>query len=401
MTPSGKAHDDTAPDEGMHALVVPRDIVNSDSVFVVAWAVDDGAFVEAGAAVCDIETSKAVETLEAEYSGYLRQIAPVGAEVAIGGVLGFLVSSPDAPLPAEAAHAAQPSAAPGGSAGAVAGTIGAQGSSDAVQFSAKARQKIAELGLDESMFAGRAFVRESDVVELASKAGGADGRQGTGQTQRPDPRGAFHVEPLGPIQRRVARVMEQSVAAIPASCLERLVDLAPVRARARTLSQEAKSVVTEVDLLVEALARTCVAFPHFNAFVTPDYGLHVFEQVNVGVAVDIDGDLYVVVVKDAGAKSAVAIAKELRGLQYLAQRRRLTAEQLTGGTITMTSMLGRGIHRFQPIPYPQQAAIVGLADVQPGETRASLTLVFDHRVANGAQAAAFLAAIDDALQSTD
>jgi pyruvate/2-oxoglutarate dehydrogenase complex dihydrolipoamide acyltransferase (E2) component len=93
----------------------------------------------------------------------------------------------------------------------------------------------------------------------------------------------------------------------------------------------------------------------------------------------------------------VAIAKELRGMQYLAQRRRLTAEHLSGGTITVTSMIGRGIHRFQPIPYPHQAAIVGIADAEPDSTHVSLAIVFDHRVANGAQAAAFLSAIDAGL----
>jgi pyruvate dehydrogenase E2 component (dihydrolipoamide acetyltransferase) len=119
--------------------------------------------------------------------------------------------------------------------------------------------------------------------------------------------------------------------------------------------------------------------------------------VNVGVAVDVEGDLYVVVVRDAGAKAPKTIARELRGLQYMALRRRLNAEQLSGGTITVTSMIGRGIQRFQPIPYPQQAAIVGIADVEPDSSRTALTLVFDHRIANGTQAAEFLGAITESL----
>ena len=61
-------------------------------------------------------------------------------------------------------------------------------------------------------------------------------------------------------------------------------------------------------------------------------------------------------------------------------------------------MLGSGIHRFRPIPYPHQVAIIGLSDCEPDTTRSVLTLVFDHRVANGTQAAAFLAAIDAQLR---
>jgi pyruvate dehydrogenase E2 component (dihydrolipoamide acetyltransferase) len=203
---------------------------------------------------------------------------------------------------------------------------------------------------------------------------------------------------LGAIQRRVARVMSESVAAIPASYLERIIDLAPVREHARALAADSKAVVTEVDLLVAAVARAASDHPHFNGFLTDDYHLHLFERVSVGVAVDVEGDLYVVVVRDACGKTPAAIAKELRGLQFMALRRRLTAEQLRGGTITVTSMLGRGVHRFQPIPYPHQAAIVGLSDTVPDSTQAALVLVFDHRVANGSQAAAFLAAIEQAMR---
>ena len=355
-----------------HPILVPREIVNADSVYVVRWAVPDGALVEPGAALCDIETSKAVVTLEAERRGYVRQRAAVGDEVPIGGVLGYVTVQPDTPLPVTSLPAGAPPPAAG-------------------QISAKARQKIEELGLDVTLFAGRGVVRERDVLEVAAQVQAA-------QPTREDPRGPFHLEPLGPIQLRVARVMEQSVAAIPASYLERTIDVAAVRARARALAQENKSVVTEADLLAAAVARACVQFPHFNSFVTTDYQLHLFEQVHVGVAVDVEGDLYVVVVRDAAQKTAAAIAKELRGLQYLAQRRRLSVEQLSGGTITVTSMIGRGIHRFQPIPYPHQAAIVGIADTEPDSTRAALTLVFDHRVANGSQAAAFLVAIDVALR---
>ena len=131
--------------------------------------------------------------------------------------------------------------------------------------------------------------------------------------------------------------------------------------------------------------------------VTREHELHVFDHVNVGVAVDVKGDLYVVVAKDADKRPAKEVAKELRALQYLALRGRLETEHLTGGTITVTSMIGRGIHRFQPIPYPEQAAIVGIADVEPGTSRAALVLVFDHRVANGTRAAEFLATIADEL----
>ncbi|MBX3023434.1 2-oxo acid dehydrogenase subunit E2 [bacterium] len=358
----------------VHPILVPREIVNADSVFVVRWLVGEGEAVQPGTTLCEVETSKAVLNVDAERTGHVRRRANEGDEVPIGGVLGYLTIAADTPLPDAGLSDAAPPAAVA-----------------AVQISARARQKMAELGLDPALFAGRGFVKEKDVVDMAAQVHAA-------ATAAHDPRGPFRLEPLGAIQRRVARVMSESVAAIPASTLERLIDLAPVRARARTLAGDSKAVVSEVDLLVAAVARAAAAHPRFNGFLADDYQLHRFERVNVGVAVDVEGDLYVVVVHDAAAKEPAAIAKELRGLQFLALRRRLTADHLSGGTITVTSMLGRGVHRFQPIPYPHQAAIIGLADPLPGSTQATLALVFDHRVANGSQAAAFLAAIDEGLR---
>jgi pyruvate dehydrogenase E2 component (dihydrolipoamide acetyltransferase) len=355
-------------------ILVSREIVNADSVFVVSWLVADGALVQADAEICEIDTSKAVEVVLAEQAGYVRQLVAVGDEVEVGGLLGYLTEQADTPLPSQPRPELESS-----------------GAQAPVRMSAKARRLIEELGLDVALFAGRGTVRERDVREVAAQAG-------VSEQPREDPRGPFHMETLGPVQRRVARVMEQSVAAIPASYLERTIDIEAVPERARRLASAWNGVVTEIDLLVVAVAQACTRFPHFNAFVTADDQLHVFDQVNVGVAVDVEGDLYVVVVKNVAARPPAEVAKELRGLQYVATRRRLDADHLSGGTVTVTSMIGRGIHRFQPIPYPQQAVIVGIADVEPGSSRTALGLVFDHRIANGTQAAEFLAAIDEGLR---
>jgi len=357
-------------DTAVVPILVPREHVNDDTVFVAEWLAAEGARVKAGAGVCNIETSKAIVEVEAPAAGFVRQRAKAGDEVPVGGVLGYVTQAADTALPdAAPAPAAEPA--------------------DAGLVSAKARRKIAELGLDPALFAGRSNVREKDVLEAAARLASSGAAA--------DPRGPFRLQPLSTVQRRTARVMEQSVASIPASYLERSIDLAAIRARAKAVAYETGGVVTELDLIVAGVAQACVRLPRFNAHVADGYQLQIFEQVNVGVAMDSDGELYVPVLKDAAAKKTAAIAKELRSLLYLTQRRRLDAAHLSGGTITVTSMMGRGVQRFVPIPYPQQAAIIGLADPEPagaGE-RTVLSIVFDHRVANGSEAAAFLAAVEE------
>ena len=376
-------------------ILVPREHVNDDSVFVTDWVATDGTRVEAGAVVCNIETSKAIVEIEAPVAGFVRQRAKAGDEVAVGGVLGYITAAADTALPGGAAGARTGAAATtAAAADAPAGMGGAAAAgTEAGLISAKARRKMTELGLDPALFVGRANVREKDVLDMAAELTSGSGAG--------DARGPSRREALSPVQRRTARVMEQSVASIPACYLERTIDLAAIRARAKAIAEESTSVVTELDLIVAGVAKACLRHPRFNAHVTDDYQLQIFEQVNVGVAMDLEGELYVPVLRNAAEKTPTAIAKELRSLLYLTQRHRLETTHLSGGTITVTSMIGRGVQRFVPIPYPQQAAIIGIADPDPvtGAERAALAIVFDHRIANGSAAAAFLAAVEELARS--
>lgn len=369
---TGPLSDQTAGDAAQ-VIRVPRESVNADSVYVVGWLVPDGTFVEQGTDVCEVETSKAVFAVPSAHRGYLRHHAPVGAEVPIGGILGYVTAQVGTSIPTGPPQAKPPTRSE-------------------ARTSVKAKRLIAQFGLDESLFAGLGFVRESDVLRMIEARQSAETRQ--------DPRGESRSEPLGPVQRRVARVMEESATGIPVAYLDRRIDLGALRQRAETVMSESHILVTPVDLLVSAVASAAAHFHRFNSYLTADDRLQIFARVHVGVAVDVGDDLYVVVVKDVASKPVPVIAKELHHLQYLALRRRLGVSELTGGTITVTSMLGLGIHGFRPILYPQQAAIVGICDPEPGSMHALLTLGFDHRIANGSQAASFLAAIDAALQGT-
>jgi pyruvate/2-oxoglutarate dehydrogenase complex dihydrolipoamide acyltransferase (E2) component len=344
---------------------VPKEIFNADSAFVIEWLLPDGAPVEQGSTLCELETSKSTVRVESEHAGYLRHAVGVGDEVAVGGVLGFVSPKPDSPLPETTAPVVS--------------------SDTRTRISGKARRLIQELGLNESLFEDRGLVRESDVLAIAA-------REGAGtqvDKDRADLRGPSQRTPLGLIQRRVTTVMEKSTQ-IPTSYMERSLALAPIEARAKLAMEEAQGLVTVLDVVVWAISHGAGETPHFNGFLDAGYNLTTFSRVNVGLAVDVENDLFVVVVKDAASKPLEAIAAELRGLQYKAQRRRLTPEEMAGGTITVTSMLGRGIDRFQPLLYPEQSAIVGVTDGVKSSDSVRLTLGFDHRVANGAQAAEFL-----------
>lgn len=339
---------------------VPREIVNADSVFVVNWLVAEGDTAADGQDVCTIETSKAAVTVPAPAAGFVRHRAQPGDEVAVGGILGFVTAAADTALPA--ADTAAPAV-------------------DTATISPKAMLKIKELGLDPALFAGRGLIREKDVLDLAKAQPAAAGA----------PRARSRTKALSPVQRRVAATMERSLA-VPVAYVEREVDFNALRARAQATAKEIKSLVTPVDLFAVAVAAAAAEHPSFNATLSSDRQVTLWEEVHLGVAVDLDDDLYVLVLKNADTKSVGEVSTELRRLQMLAMRHQLTPEQTTGSTLTITSLLGRGVHRFQPILPPGESAIVALADPTPAGS-VWITLGFDHRVANGSQAAQFLASV--------
>ena len=354
-----------ASDSVIQAVTVPKEVFNADSVFLIAWSVKNGSSIEQGATICEIETSKSVSTIAAERSGYLRQVASAGEEVKVGGILGYITSESDTPIPST--------------------SITQESARSGPRISSKARLMIERFDLDEKLFSNYALVREQDVLKLA-------GSEASSLIGGADQRGSSEVYQLGAIQRRVATVLEKS-SRVPVSYVEKRIDLQRIKNRAAQESKNNGTMVTVLDVLVTAVSHACLNNLNFNAFLDSQYRLKSFLAVHTALAVEVEADLYVVVVRNAGDKDIGAISKELRGLEYKAHRRRLTDAEMSGATITVTSLLGTDVHRFQPLLYPEQAAIVGICNSESGPNYAQLTLGFDHRIANGTEAAKFIGEI--------
>jgi pyruvate dehydrogenase E2 component (dihydrolipoamide acetyltransferase) len=164
--------------------------------------------------------------------------------------------------------------------------------------------------------------------------------------------------------------------------------------------------------VVDAIAE----FPHVNASVGQDE-LIVHPRINLGVAVDVDFQALVVpVVIDAGGKRMRALADEIGALADRARAKRLTGDDLSGGTFTITNVGSYGTLVTAPVINQPQVAILSTDGVKmrPVAVRAAsgewtiavhptgnLSLSFDHRAFDGAYAAAFLARVRDILETRD
>jgi pyruvate dehydrogenase E2 component (dihydrolipoamide acetyltransferase) len=161
------------------------------------------------------------------------------------------------------------------------------------------------------------------------------------------------------------------------------------------------------DLLGKILALALRKFPYMNARLTED-AIELLKPVNLGMAVDTPRGLLVPVIRDADQKDLRQFGLEFRALVERAQKRKSLPEDLSNGTFTLTSLGAFGVDAFTPVINYPEAAILGVGRIAPKavpqgdqvvvRTMCTLSLVFDHRLVDGAPAARFLAYIKELVE---
>jgi pyruvate dehydrogenase E2 component (dihydrolipoamide acetyltransferase) len=214
---------------------------------------------------------------------------------------------------------------------------------------------------------------------------------------------------LSRMQQTIARRMAESKATIPDFTLQSDVDMeACVALRAELKRISSHDAPTYNDMVVKAAALALREYPRANGSYK-DGTLQLHSRVNVGVAVAAQDALVVPTVFDADEKSLGEIAREARALAGRVRDGTVTPPELGGGTFTVSNLGMYGIKSFNAIINPPQAAILSVGSV---EARAvvreeqlvarhtmTLSLVCDHRILYGADAAEFLARIRELLQT--
>jgi pyruvate/2-oxoglutarate dehydrogenase complex dihydrolipoamide acyltransferase (E2) component len=157
------------------------------------------------------------------------------------------------------------------------------------------------------------------------------------------------------------------------------------------------------DLLMKTVAEQARKHRSANS-AWQEGGILAYDHVSVGFALNqSNGNLLVPVVHEADQMTLPELVGRIRRLQVLAVRQKLSPSDLAGGTVTITSLVGTGVHSVLPILVPDQSAIVAIGDRWEGfgVTAYCLTVGFDHRVMNGAEAAEFLVAVAQVMEIDD
>ncbi len=215
--------------------------------------------------------------------------------------------------------------------------------------------------------------------------------------------GEIEHQPLPRIRQVSARNLHRSWLNVPHVTQFDEADITELEAfrsdQNRTL-KEGGVKLTPLAFLIKASVAALKAYPQFNASITPDYKELILKKYfNIGIAVETEQGLVVPVIKDADGKGVIELAGESAALAARARDRKLTVDEMQGATFTISSLGGIGGTMFTPIVNAPEVAILGasrskVSPVWDGEqfvprTMLPLSLSYDHRAIDGAEAARF------------
>jgi len=352
---------------------------------VVAWRVRQGDTVVSGQILLDIESEKTAYEMEAPVDGVVgRILVPDDTTVPVGTRLCSILSA------GETAAAGEP---------------GPLVDRTRARASPRARRLAETLGVDLAKVTASApdgMISESDV-QAAARA----------TPEKPtDAAASFTLRPLSSMRRVIAEKMTESVRTVPHFYLAVEVDGSALLAcRARKgpqLAEATGSRLTLTDLMVAITAQTLARHRALNASFTPD-GIREWNTVDLGLAVALDEGLIVPVIRGADRMSLAEIVPARADLVARAQAGKLTRRELESGTFTLSNLGALGVDFFTSILNPPQAGILSIGALveRPAVVNGTVVarpsmvvgLTIDHRVADGATGARFLADLHSRIES--
>ena len=396
---------------------------NIETGDVVRVLVAAGDNIAADQPVVELETDKATIEVPSPAAGSVARVAvKEGDTVAVGQLLIVIEARAEAEAAREAdadsdAAAVEerpqaprtPRAAEAPQSAEASAPAPAPSSSRTILAAPSVRRLAREFGIEIAEVPGsgaRGRVVADDVKSYAKRALQQirEGRASATEPELPDfsKWGSVTRTRMRSVRRATARQMSTAWRTVPHVTQHDRADLTHFESTRQQLKKDSPDVpLTVTAFTVKVLAAALKEFPEFNASVDAASEEVVFkEYINVGVAVDTDRGLLVPVVKHADEKTLVQVSEEIAALAEKARSKAATLDDLQGGTFTLTNLGGLGGTSFTPIINYPEVAILGLSrsSYQPvlvdqefePRLMMPLSLSYDHRLIDGADAVRFL-----------
>jgi len=417
-------------------LKLPKMGEGADSGVVVSLFVKEGETVAKDQPVVEIESEKAVASIPSSSAGVVAKIhVKAGDRIAVGQRILSLATDGESaePAPTIPEPSAQSPVEPSGTALSAAPRLPVNEtdeetpSDQPVAASPSIRRLALELGIDLRRIRGserggrivmadlRAYVQRLERLAAQAKSAGAPAAKAAAEPVDFSKWGPITVRPLSPLRQVISRRMSESWSAVPR--VSQFDDADVTRAmelrKRYAAAYERKGVrLTLTGIALKVLTRVLQQHPLFNSSLDATGGNLILKSyMHLGVAVDTEAGLMVPVIRDADKKSVIEIARELEVLATKARERKISTEDLKGGTVTVSNQGGIGSAHFTPIINLPEVAILGLGRgaIKPvwqegrfePRTLLPLALSYDHRVIDGGSAARFMVDLTQALAGID
>lgn len=411
-----------------------------DTVDVAEILVSAGDTIEADAVVLEVETDKAVAEINCPHAGTVKEVnVAVGDAIAVGTVvLTIETTSSAASTPTSSPADSSPAAdtesgtqppkptpnAPATAPRSVAAQVPPTEGRTPAPAGPATRRMARKLGVDLHQIQGsanggritiediEAFVHNRMTAPAAPSGGGASlGIAAAAPLPDFTNFGPIEKQPLGKIFRSAASNLSTAWVTIPHVTQHNLADITELEsARKRYVKDNPKSPkITMTAIMIKAVVGALRAYPKVNSSIDMESGELILKHYyNIGVAVDTPNGLVVPVIRNCDQKNVLEVADELTAMAVKARDRKLKNTDMQGASFTITNLGGIGGTYFTPIVNPPEVAILGMSRGQKTlqldddgsiEERLMLPLSmsYDHRAINGADAARFIVKLSGSL----
>ncbi|MGH9406657.1 MAG: 2-oxo acid dehydrogenase subunit E2 [Terriglobia bacterium] len=407
-------------------LISPGDQVNQDQA--VLELETDKATIEVPSSVSGtvqdvlvktgdkLKIGQVIFTVNGESSGATAAAAPPSAAAATEPLL---KAAAPAPAPRTQAAGAAPAPRPASPPPALE-TAGEEAAPrDLVPAAPSVRRVARETGIDISRVTGTGpggRISAEDVMHYAREMirRGGDGRSAAVATPLPDfsKWGEVEPRPMTNVRRKTAEHMAEAWSNVPQVTQYDNADvtsLEQIRRQYAARAEKAGGKLTVTAIALKVVASALKVFPQFGASIDMARDEVVYKKYcHIGVAVDTDRGLLVPVIRDADRKNIIQLSAELSQLGDKARAKKLSLDEMQGGVFSITNLGGIGGTQFSPIVNYPEVAILGISRSRTEAVHVDghfeprlmlpLSLSYDHRLIDGADAARFLRWIAEALE---
>jgi pyruvate dehydrogenase E2 component (dihydrolipoamide acetyltransferase) len=403
-------------------VTLPRLGQGMETGTIVRWLKSEGESVEKGEPLYELDTEKVTQEVEAEASGVvLKILAGEGEEIEVGKAIAVIgQEGEEVSVPAEAPAAPkeepqaeaepEPKAEPetGPQPEAEPEQHAASPNGGRIKASPLARRIARERGIELSSLRGTG--PEGRIVAEDVERASATGAVATSATAAaPVPSGEVEVVKLNQMRKTIARRMTEAWEA-PAFQISMSADMtAAIRLRESLLARVEEGGVrpTYSDILTKVVALALMRHRDVNAHFAGD-SVKLFPTANIGIAVAVPHGLVVPVIASCEARTIPEIAVARADIVSRTREGKLRAEDLEGGTFTISNLGMYGVERFAAVLNPPQAGILAVGAIEERavvvdgdleiQPRMDMTLTVDHRSVDGATASEFLATAKSFLE---